>query len=161
MKIERKITEILEEKVREEEFADCFLIEISLRPKNRLVIYLDSDSGVTFDKCRIISRFLEKYLDSELWLGEKYTLEVSSPGIGRPLKLKRQYHKNIGRQMEVVAQEEDGPIKGKLVEVGNESITLESIRKFKEGKKKKTEVIQNVIPFERIRKAVVKISFKD
>ena len=159
MKIEGKISELLHEKFTEEEFTDCFLIEISVRPKNKLVIYIDSDSGVTFQKCQRISRHLEQYLDSEGWLGEKYTLEVSSPGIGRPLKLRRQYPRNIGREMEIVATETEGPLKGKLIAVTDEAITLETVRKFKEGKKKKTETVQHVIPFEKIKRATVKISF--
>ncbi len=159
MKIEGKIAALLEEKFKEEDFVDCFLIEIRLSASNKLSIYVDSDSGVTFQKCKRISRHLEQYLDAELWLGERYTLEVSSPGIGRPLKLRRQYLKNIGRQMEIQIKESDTTEKGKLIEVRDQEITLEQVRKFKEGKKKKTEIVQQAIPFEKIKKAIVKASF--
>ncbi|MCI5083126.1 MAG: ribosome assembly cofactor RimP [Saprospiraceae bacterium] len=158
MVIEEKITELLEEKFKEEEFADCFLIEIKLHKHNKLDIFLDSDSGITFQKCQRISRYLESYLDEEGWLGEKYVLEVSSPGLTRPLKLKRQYKKNIGRKVEVNLHE-GKPIAGQLVEVNEEAIVLEKEMTIKEGKKKRKEMVQIPIPFENIKKTVVTISF--
>ena len=139
--IEEKITKLLEDKFKEAEFSDCFLIEINLLPSNKLEIFIDSDTGITFEKCRRISRYLEQFIDAEGWLGEKYILEVSSPGIKRPLKLKRQYPKNVGRKVEVHLKA--GPLeKGKLIKVEENNITLEESIRVKVGKKKKTEIIQ-------------------
>ena len=99
--VESKIESLLEVKFQEEEFTDCFLIEVKLHANKKLDVFIDSDAGVTFEKCQKISRYLEQYLDEEGWLGDSYVLEVSSPGISRPLKLLRQYPRNIGRKVEV------------------------------------------------------------
>jgi len=79
--MESKVRKLLTEKFAEEEFADCFLVATELSKKNKLEIFVDSDSGMTFDKCRKLSRYLEEFIDEEQWLGQKYTLEVSSPGM--------------------------------------------------------------------------------
>jgi ribosome maturation factor RimP len=159
MNLEEKIVELLEEKFKEEEFADCFLIDMKLHKHNKLDIFLDSDTGITFRKCQRISRYLESFIDEEGWLGEKYVLEVSSPGLTRPLKLRRQYLKNIGRKVEVNLLE-GKPVAGKLIEVNEEAIVIEREEKFKEGKKNIKKMVQIPIPFENIKKTVVTISYK-
>ena len=156
--IESKIETLLQEKFQEEEFKDCFLLEVQLATKKKLEVFVDSDHGITFRKCQQISRYLEQYLDEEDWLAPDYVLEVSSPGIGRPLKLKRQYPQNIGRKVEV-SLVSGGKKEGALLAVGDADITLEEKIRIKEGKRKKTQVVQTSIPFEDIKKTVVKISF--
>jgi len=138
--ITEKIKALLLEKFQEEEYADCFIVEVTHHQNNKLEVFIDSDSGITFKKCQRISRFLEQYIDEEAWLGEKYTLEVSSPGIGRPLKFIRQYHRN-------------------LVACDETNITTERMVTTKQGKKKKKEMVQTVIPFEDIAQTKVKITF--
>lgn len=156
--VESKIASLLDEKFQEEGFTDCFLIEVKLHAGNKLEVFIDSDTGITFEKCQKISRYLEPHLDEERWLGDDYVLEVSSPGISRPLKLRRQYPRNIGRQVEVSLR--DGSKKeGLLLAVNDEGITIEEKMRVKEGKRRKTLVIQTKIPFEDIKKTVVKISF--
>lgn len=156
--VESKIASLLDEKFQEEGFTDCFLIEVKLHAGNKLEVFIDSDTGITFEKCQKISRYLEPHLDEERWLGDDYVLDVSSPGISRPLKLRRQYPRNIGRQVE--ASLRDGSKKeGLLLAVNDEGITIEEKMRVKEGKRRKTLVIQTKIPFEDIKKTVVKISF--
>jgi ribosome maturation factor RimP len=83
-----------------------------------------------------------------------FSLEVSSPGVDEPLKLLRQYIKNKGRNVEVSFN--DGTKKeGKLLEVGEDSITIE----YTEGKGKKAIVHQPVIPFAEIKQTKVLIKF--
>ena len=156
--IEAKIETLLEEKFQEEGYTDCFLLEVKLHANRKLDVFIDSDSGVTFEKCQSISRYLEKHLDEEGWLGDAYVLEVSSPGVGRPLQLPRQYPRNIGRKLEV-SLNDGGKHSGTLVAVGEQSITLEDKVRVKEGKKKTTQLVQTETPFGDIKKAVVKISF--
>lgn len=146
------------EKFGEENYQDCFLVEIQFSPARKLDVFIDSDSGITFEKCQRISRYLEHHIDEAGWLGEDYTLEVSSPGVSRPLKFIRQYHKNIGRKLEVFTGEEI-PETGILREVNEESISLEQIITVKEGKKNVKQTILTMIPFETIKKAIVKVSF--
>lgn len=156
--IEAKIEGLLEEKFKEEDFSNCYLIEIIHHQNNKLEVFIDSDSGINFKTCKQISRYLEQFIDEEKWLGEKYVLEVSSPGVDRPLQLKRQYVKNIGRQLEVTNDE--GEVQqGKLIEVDDEKVVIEYVEVIKEGKKKKKQTIQKEFAFDSISKAVVKVSF--
>ncbi len=154
----KKIAALLDEKFQEEGFLDCFLVEIILNDNKKLGVFVDSDSGMTFKKCQQISRFLEKTIDEEDWFGPKYTLEVSSPGITRPLKFARQYKKNLGRKVEVKLLE-GGKETGTLIKVEDESITLEEKIRVKVGKKKKTEIRQTEIRFDAIKQTIVKITF--
>jgi ribosome maturation factor RimP len=156
--VEDKITALLEEKFREDAFTDCFLVDLKLHAHNKLDVFLDSDFGITFEKCQQISRYLEQYLDEEQWLGEKYVLEVSSPGVSRPLLMQRQYPRNIGRKVEVKLNDGDKRT-GTLKEVEDGHIVLEEKVRVKEGKRKKTEVVETEISFSSIEHTKVKITF--
>jgi ribosome maturation factor RimP len=156
--VEDKIAALLEEKFREDAFADCFLVDLKLHAHNKLDVFLDSDFGITFEKCQQISRYLEQYLDEEQWLGEKYVLEVSSPGISRPLMMQRQYPRNIGRKVEVKLNDGDKRT-GLLKEVEEDHIVLEEKVRVQEGKRKRTEVVETEISFSSIEHTKVKITF--
>ncbi len=157
--VEEKIIDLLEAKFEEADFQECFWLDVKLLPNKKLEVILDSDSGINFTTCRQISRYLESHIDEEGWLGEKYVLEVSSPGVNRPLKIQRQYPKHMGRKLEVKLA--DGTKhEGRLVELTDNGIVLEAKVRRKEGKRKVTEVVQTPIPFDTIDKALVKISFK-
>ena len=157
--MEAKIYDLLEEKFEEEEFTDCFLIELKLHANNKLEVFIDSDTGITFDRCRKISRYLETYLDESGWLGERYTLEVSSPGVGRPLQLLRQYPKHIGRKLKVKLKD-GSELEGTLTEVSEEQISLERRVVERQGKKKKHLKVNTDVPFDDIEGSLVQISFK-
>jgi ribosome maturation factor RimP len=150
-----RIRELLQEELTQREL---FLVEIMVRPGNRISIYVDSMKGVTLDECIAVHRFLEHRLDRNV---EDYELEVSSPGLDRPLKLPLQYEKNTGRQLEVVKS--DGiKIAGKLMHIFEGSIQLETEVVYKDsktGKKKKESKLQE-IKLEEIKSAKVIISLK-
>jgi len=154
--VERKIEQLLLKKFEEEEYSDCYIIEV-LQNNIKLQIFLDSDSNMDFTKCRKISRYLEEQIDENQWLGEKYILEVSSPG-DRALKFPRQYRKNLGRTVEVVTFE-DEKINGEIIEVNEEGIVVEYKVRIKEGKKKRTEMMQTPIAFNKIKKAKIRFLF--
>ncbi len=157
--MEARISDLLDEKFKEPDFADCYMIDINLNPTvNKLELFIDSDSGMTFEKCQKISRYLESHFDENKWFGEDYTLEVSSPGVMRPLKLPRQYPKNVGRNIEITTKE-GSKKEGKLVEATDFAATVEELVITKEGKKKKKELVQTIIPYDEINKAVIKIQF--
>lgn len=156
--LEEKIESLLERLFKTPEFADCFLLEVKLHANQKVEIFIDSDTGVTFEKCRLISRHMEQHIDENGWLGEKYTLEVSSPGVSRPLVFPRQYPKHMGRTLEITLQQGDVK-KGKLIQVDDKILTIEEEVKRKEGKKNVKEIVQTIIPFDEIKKAVVKISY--
>lgn len=66
-----------------------------------LRVYADKPGGITIDDCVTISRALEEKLDAEDFIPEAYILEVSSPGLGRPLKRERDFERSIGAAVEV------------------------------------------------------------
>jgi ribosome maturation factor RimP len=100
---------------------DKFLVEVVVQPTNRIAVYIDSDTTLTIHDCQEISRTIESRLNRDK---EDFDLTVSSSGIDRPLKMLRQYNKNIGKEIDVVTV--DGKnITGKLVKVDEGSIELE------------------------------------
>jgi len=153
-KIEKHILQLFEE----EEFKDCFIVEIKSAGASRLEVYVDADKGIDFDRCRRISRYLEAEIEEQGWMNEQYTIEVSSPGVDRPLKFKRQYARNIGRKLAVI-DDEGHKTEGELITVEEDKIILEYKERIKEGKRKKTVVVQKELNFDNIEKAFVKISF--
>ena len=155
--IEDKIIELLEEKFRDVEFSDCFLVEINHSGK-KLGVFLDSDQGITFGTCKKISRYLEEFLDESGIIGNDYILEVSSAGVGQPLKMPRQYIKNIGRLLEV--QTTDGKLAtGKMLEADESKVTIEYEVKEKIGKKNVKRMVSETFDYSIIKKAIIKISF--
>lgn len=127
------------------------LVDIELRgfTNNQVLsIFVDTETGITMDQVAYLTREIEGILDLEDPIPGRYRLEVSSPGIGRPLTEKWQYRKNIGRQLQVNYQQQDQKLErtGILKEVLDDKILLID---------RKQEVI---IPFSQIHKAVVKIN---
>lgn len=158
-KMEEKIIVLLELKFQDEGFEDLFLVDMNFNEANKkLEIFLDSDTRLTIGQCARINRYLQKHIDEAGWLGEKYILDISSPGVGKPLKFERQYKKNIGRKIELKLKEVKGKRIGKLLAVEEKHIIIEE-KVPVEGKKKKV-LAKSEIPFESIDKAVIKISFK-
>ncbi len=159
MELTERIAQLIEEKFRtDEEMADCFLVAVELLAGNRLQVFVDSDSGITIEKCRRLNRFLEHHLDENLWLSAQYGLEVSSPGISRPFKFARQYPRNIGRTLAVTLLDKTEHI-GTLKAADEQKITLENEAVILEGKKKKKVMVETEIPFDQIEKAIVKLAF--
>lgn len=125
--------------------------------RKKLFVYVDCDMGISLEECRKISKYLSKSIEEEEFIKEDYRLEVSSPGIDRPLKLKRQYVKNVGRPLRVHL--ENGTFQeGVLKKVESDNITL-ALEK-RRGKKKKDDKGDWVIPFDEIEKAFVEVRFK-
>ncbi len=155
--IEDKIEQLTHQAINELAYEDCFLVDLKVN-NTRVEIFLDSDDSVTFEKCRKISRKIEAVLDEEQWLGEKYTLEVSSAGVGKPLKFTRQYIKNIGRTIEI--KKTDGEkVKGELVQADDDKVAVRFLETIKEGKKKKKVEIVVEVPREDIKESKIKVSF--
>lgn len=111
---------------------DNFLVDIRIKPTNNIKLFLDGDKGVPVNKLVSFNRQLYPLLEAaELFPNNDFSLEVSSPGLDEPLKLHRQYLKNIGRKVEVTLL--DGSIKeGTLQSATEEEINIEELI----GKKK-------------------------
>lgn len=63
--------------------------------------YIDKPGGITIDDCEVVSRALSDKLDEQDYIAEAYILEVSSPGLGRPLKKEKDYARSIGKEIEI------------------------------------------------------------
>ncbi len=81
------------------EGSEKFLVSLKITPDNRIFVDIDGDNGVNIDDCIELSRAIESQLDRD---AEDFELNVSSAGADQPLKLVRQYRKNVGRDLEVV-----------------------------------------------------------
>lgn len=157
--MEERIEALLIEKFQDVGFQDLFIVEITFNPTNKkLDVFLDSDSSLTVGQCARINRHLQNHIDENNWLGEKYTLDVSSPGLTKPLKLKRQYIKNIGRSVKV-AYKQHGSDEGKLIRVDENGIVLEQEVIVREGKKKRKQIVETPIAWDAIQKTKVQIKF--
>ena len=153
MDLREKITEIAKSKLTDD---SQFIVDVVASAKpgaKKVVVILDGDTGVTIDDVTNLSRAISAELDEQPLIEDNYTLEVGTPGLDQPLKLKRQYYKNIGRELKVHTTDKK-ILQGALTEVLEERIVLE----IKEGKKKETKLTE--IPFSQIEKAIVMVSFK-
>ncbi|RYD68978.1 MAG: ribosome maturation factor [Sphingobacteriales bacterium] len=134
---------------------DMFLIEIKVKPINNIKIFLDADAGLGIERCIKVNRGLYKTIEEMAIFPEgDFSLEVSSPGIGEPLKQHRQYLKNVGREVEVTLLDES-KITGTLQHADEEKITVV----VTEGKGKKMLVKNEDISFQNIKQTKVLIKF--
>ncbi len=135
---------------------DLFLVDVKTSGHSgsqKVLVLIDSDQGIGIDDCSKISRKLSAIIDEKDLIKGKFILEVSSPGIDYPLKSERQYKKNVGRKLQVTTAEKE--FKGELITISGDSITIKSEKKVKN--KIETEEVE--IPFEKIDKAKVLVSF--
>jgi len=134
---------------------DIFLVDIKVKPTNNIKIYLDADSGLGIEKCIKINRALYRQMEEMAIYPEgDFSLEVSSPGIDEPLKLHRQYVKNIGRFVELTMND-DSKKEGKLLEANEDSLVIE----FTEGKGKKAVTQQLPVALNDIKQTKVQVKF--
>jgi ribosome maturation factor RimP len=132
-----------------------FLVEVKIRPTNNIKVFIDGDQGISIDKLAHFNRSLYKQIEeSNLYPNGDFSLEISSPGLDEPLKLHRQYLKNIGRYVEVL--QKDGQKKeGKLLNATGVEIRVEE----EKGHGKKKEIVQHTIPFDNIKSTKIQIKF--
>jgi ribosome maturation factor RimP len=132
-----------------------FLVEVKIRPGNNIKILVDADRGISIDKLAHYNRSLYRQIEeSGLFPNNDFSLEISSPGLEEPLKLHRQYLKNVGRYVEVILK---SGIKreGKLVNVTDGEILIEE----EKGNKKKKEIIQHSLSYDDIKTTKIQIKW--
>jgi len=151
--IERdRIIELVEKIIRETEI---FLVGITVTAKNKILVWIDRKDGITIDECAEISKELENHLDRSI---EDFELEVSSPGLDTSFRVRQQYDKNIGREIEIVT--EDNKIhKGELLQVTEDGIKLEIIKNKKGKVKKEDQATELSLGFNQIKSAKVIVTF--
>jgi ribosome maturation factor RimP len=154
MTFKEKVTNLLEDGLLEK--PSLFLVDLSISDSYKITVTLDGDNGVNLQDCIDVSRMIENNLDRE---EQDYSLEVASAGVSSPLKLVRQYKKNIGRTLKVKTAGET--IEAKLEAASEESITLSwTAREPKKiGKGKETVEHKREIPYSEIKEAIVTIIF--
>jgi len=146
--VEKKLSELLTE------LPGYFLVEVSVKPTNNVKVFVDADQGAAIDQLSRINRALYKWVEENLFPNGDFSIEVSSPGLEEPLKLDKQYLKNVGRMVEIVLK--NGLKKeGKLISVSENEIVIEE----EIGKGKKKEVIQHIILKEEIKTTKVQVKF--
>ena len=149
------ITNLVNEAI---EGTDAFVVDITVSPSNDIVVELDSPTGVDLDFCAELNRKLNEALDRDQ---EDYSLEVGSASLTAPFKVRGQYEKNLGNEVEVLTA--DGKkLKGVLTALADDTFTIEVSRKVKEpGAKRPVMVNEPVtIPFEQAKRVNYLINFK-
>ena len=143
LKLQEIVNPILEEE-------GLFLVDIVVKgstSSQKVIVLIDGDEGISIDQCGKVSRQLGSSIEEQDLIASRYTLEVSSPGLDFPLKIARQYGKNVGRIL-MIDLAEGEKIEGKLLAVNESGIRLEVKNEERE------------YPFESIKQSKVKISFK-
>lgn len=125
MEIPQTLEAVITDIIREFD-PEVYIVELALHQggKSVLSILVDTDSGISIDQCAGISRRLSRYFDEhEEVLDFPFRLEVSSPGLDRPLSHPRQYRRNVGRALNVVTTDERR-LRGLLKDADDEGILL-------------------------------------
>jgi ribosome maturation factor RimP len=137
--IEKKIVSTLVEE--HLQGSENWLVEVSVTPENHITVEIDNDNGVSIDDCAKLSTFIENNLDREK---EDYELEVGSAGITTPFKIRRQYVKNIGNEVEMMLLTGE-KLTGILKEADETGATLTIEKQVKpESSKRKITVTQDI-----------------
>ena len=155
----QKLTDTINEAIKD---TPLFLVDVTVTPDNNITVEVDSMESVDIDECVKLTRDIEAVFDRDV---EDYQLEVGSAGLTSPFKVKEQYVKNIGNQVEVLTR--DGrKLKGTLTHVDPEKtpleFTLETPVKVKEPGAKRPVTVMRAETFttEGVKSLVYMIDFK-
>jgi len=139
------------------------VIDIEVHPGGKglvVTVFIDKNGGVTVKDCENFSRSLEAILDIEDPIKSSYILQVSSPGIDRPLKGKRDFLRNIGKKVKITTKEKISDktfFIGKIIDVGDDWVRIEIQETDKKGRKKSERGELLFIPLNKILKAQIYI----
>ncbi|MCL6460588.1 ribosome maturation factor RimP [Flavobacterium micromati] len=133
-----------------------FLIDLIVTDAFKVIVNLDGDNGVALQDCIDVSRYIDANLDRE---EQDYSLEVASVGVGSPLKLIRQYKRNIGRTL--IVKTESEVIEAELVDANDDFVILswEAREPKKIGKGKETVQKELKLSYGNIKEAIVTVTF--
>jgi len=116
------------------ENADLVEMQINGKAGNQTIkVFIDCEGGTTLERCTKISREFSDKLEVEDVIPGKYRIEVSSPGLDRPLKKMQDFSRNLNREVDVVYEDamELKSFRGKIVDVSNEAVQLQGKQEFK------------------------------
>jgi ribosome maturation factor RimP len=154
----KKVKALAEERI-EELDKGLYIVEINISSGNLIRIELDAEEGnVAIEDCVSVSRNVEHNLDRE---EQDFELQVSSAGLDKPLRVLKQYIKNIGEEVKVKLTD-NSKLQGVLKDANEKGIIVETISKERvEGRKKKETVIKDhELTFKEIKEIKIVISFK-
>jgi ribosome maturation factor RimP len=154
MTFKEKVNKLLIESLSEK--PELFLIDFTITDAFKIIVAIDGDNGVALQDCIDLSRLVESNLDRE---EQDFSLEVASVGVGSPLKLVRQYKKNVGRTLIVKTATEN--LEAELVEANDDFVILswKAREPKKIGKGKETVQKRLEIPYADIKEAIVTVTF--
>ncbi len=122
------ITLALVEPIAEEQGFECIDVEfVKEAGQHYLRVYLDKPGGITINDCELVSRALEVKLDNKDPIKEPYILEVSSPGLDRPLKKDKDLDRHIGDMIDIKlykAVDKSKEFSGELKAYDDETVTV-------------------------------------
>ncbi|MCH5229364.1 MAG: ribosome assembly cofactor RimP [Muribaculaceae bacterium] len=142
---------------KELEGSDLFLVDVSVKPDNQIEVEIDSDTPVSIEECERLTRAIEQEFDRDQ---EDYTLEVGSAGLTSPFKVKRQYRKYIGHEVEVLKK--DGKkLSGILKDAGEDTFTVTVKEKVKkpESKRPIIEDVDHVLGYDEVKQTKYILKF--
>ena len=122
---------------------ELFIIELAISPSNSIRLIIDSMKGVSINDCVNISRAIEHQLDRD---AEDFDIEVSSPGLTEAFRIKEQYVKNIGKEVEVLLKTGEEH-KGILRSVQEDDFVIEKQKRIRVEGKKKKQLVQESMRF--------------
>lgn len=137
---------------------EIFLVDVNIKGKvnnMKIQVFIDGDNLVGIDECSKISRKLTDELEEKAMIEGRYVVEVSSPGVDKPLKYLRQYPKHVGRELELLTNDKK-KFQGVLLSVVKDEIEL-SVKSGKVKKEIKSESLK--LNFDEIEKATVVLRF--
>jgi ribosome maturation factor RimP len=149
-----QVISLVEERLEEK----MFLVDVTVNERNVIDVFIDSFDGLTIEQCVAVSRHVEHSFDRE---EEDFELHVSSPGLTESFRVKEQYLKYTGKNIEIVTAEGE-KLEGMLLETGDANFVLEtSTREKVEGHKKKQLIVRkHSLKYDEIKSAKAVISFK-
>ena len=139
------------------EGTDLFLVDVKVKPENVIEVEIDSDSPVSIEECEKLTRAIEGEFDRDK---EDYTLEVGSAGITSPFKVKRQYLKYIGKEVETVLK--DGKkLTGLLKSADDEGFTIVSKEKVRkpDAKRPVVEEVEHTLGYDEVKQTKYILKF--
>ncbi len=138
------------------ELQKFFVVDIKVSKDNVITIKADTDAGITIDECGDLSHAIEAKLDREQ---EDFELEVSSPGLTEPLRILRQYLKNIGKEVDILMVDGE-KIKGTIAGADSTAVEIEETHTERQNGKKVKVTEKKSYNFCDIKQTKLKITFK-
>lgn len=138
MILKENILNVIKDLLKEKEI---FLVSLDINASNNIRLVIDSMKGVTLSECVQLNRAIEKGLNRN---HEDFNIEVTSPGLGTPFKVREQYVKNIGKEVEVILKTGQ-KVNGMLIQTDDNNFIIEQDKQVRiEGEKKMQRIKERV-----------------